>query len=94
MATQMSIWSTSVALLPALPILVACIGIKIIFFTKLILRWRFPLAQIPGPTLARWSRFWLVKTIFAGRLAEELVALHSRYGETHGDSIIRWNTRS
>ncbi len=39
-----------------------------------------PLANVPGPLLAKLTRFWLVHKTLKGNLHRELVHLHSLYG--------------
>ncbi|KAF2635619.1 cytochrome P450 [Massarina eburnea CBS 473.64] len=69
------------SLLPSLVLLFACVVIKLAFVTPLVGKWNFPLSQIPGPTLAGWTRLWLIKTLYSGKWAEELVNLHRKYGK-------------
>ncbi|KAF2444589.1 putative P450 monooxygenase [Karstenula rhodostoma CBS 690.94] len=80
MPQPVSTFLAALALLPVTAIFLACISVKLWFFTTLLIKWKFPLTRVPGPTFARWSRFWLVKALFAGRFADELVDLHKKYG--------------
>ncbi|KAF2793665.1 cytochrome P450 [Melanomma pulvis-pyrius CBS 109.77] len=53
--------------------------IKLAFIASLLVKWSFPLSQIPGPKPAGWTRLWLIKTLYSGKWAEELVNLHRQY---------------
>lgn len=44
--------------------------------------WLSPLASIPGPFLARFSRLWLVFHGYKGDLHVALSEVHDRYGDT------------
>ena len=44
--------------------------------------WLSPLASIPGPFLARFSRIWLVFHGYKGDLHAALSDVHARYGAT------------
>lgn len=64
-----------------LPILsVASIFAKLTLWLSLLFKWNFPLSEVPGPNAAAWTRLWLIKTLYSGRWAEELVNLHKQYG--------------
>jgi hypothetical protein len=39
--------------------------------------------RIPGPILAAWSRIWLLKNIFFGKLPDKLVELPKQYGKEY-----------
>ncbi|KAF1951801.1 cytochrome P450 [Byssothecium circinans] len=46
----------------------------------LLVRWNFPLSEIPGPSLASWTRFWWLGVLRFGKADEKLVRLHKEYG--------------
>ena len=38
-----------------------------------------PLAQIPGPLVARFSRLWMIKHSWQGDMHRSMISLHSKY---------------
>lgn len=44
---------------------------------------RNPLRKIPGPTLAKYTRFWLLKAVASRNWHKIINDLHRHYGGTH-----------
>ncbi|KAH8651554.1 cytochrome P450 oxidoreductase [Tricladium varicosporioides] len=63
-----------------LPLLAAVIFVKVAFWVRILYRYRRPLSAIPGPTLAPWTRFWIVKTLASGRSHEIFIEINKKYG--------------
>lgn len=72
---------TFMNLLPIPLLFFAAICAKVALWTSLLVKWNFPLSEIPGPKLARWTRLWLIETLYSGKWAEELVNLHQKHGK-------------
>lgn len=62
------------------PLWILAVVLKLSLVTRLLLKWNFPLSQVPGPRLAAWTRFWWLKTLYRGDVAAELVKLEKDYG--------------
>lgn len=63
-----------------LPLFVYSFACKLFLWFGLNRPKRATLSSIPGPKLARWTRFWIVKTLASGDSAEIFVAVNKRYG--------------
>lgn len=64
----------------ALPLLFVAPVYKIGALVPLLVRWNFSLSEVPGPSLAAWTRFWWLRVLHSGKADEELVRLHKEYG--------------
>ncbi|KAH7401677.1 cytochrome P450 [Pyrenochaeta sp. MPI-SDFR-AT-0127] len=56
------------------------LSIIISHLIPLLLRWYFPLYEIPGPGLTRWSRLWLLSSFICGNGDMHLVNANKKYG--------------
>ncbi|EAT84211.1 hypothetical protein HBI56_108720 [Parastagonospora nodorum] len=65
----------------AWPLYAAIVGFKLCLLMPLLWRWNFPLAQIPGPSVAAWTRLWWIKALYSGRSAQILVDLNRLHGK-------------
>lgn len=57
-----------------------CVCLKLLFWGGFIASQLWPLAKIPGPRWASYTRFWLMKTLASGRSAEIFVEVNKTYG--------------
>jgi hypothetical protein len=78
---MMTTIATLLTLLPLPLLLFITICAKVVLWSPLLVKWNFPLSEIPGPTLAGWTRLWLIKSLYSGQWADELVKLHHEYGK-------------
>lgn len=63
------------------PILTALLLLPILYALSVIyLEFRNPLRNIPGPTLANYTRFWLLKAVASRNWHKIITDLHRRYG--------------
>ncbi|QSZ32988.1 hypothetical protein DSL72_002572 [Monilinia vaccinii-corymbosi] len=62
------------------PLFVVILLLKLWFWFRILRRQLFPLDSIPGPKLAAWTRFWIVKTLASGDSAEKFVKVNDQYG--------------
>lgn len=58
----------------------AAIGIAVANVLLLALAWTFDFSSLPGPFLARLSRFWFYLRVRAGDFHHDNIALHEEYG--------------
>lgn len=56
------------------------LSITVTHLIPLLLRWYFPLFEIPGPGLTRWSRLWLLVSFISGNGDIHLVNANKKYG--------------
>ncbi len=71
--TSMSIFS------PATWLCLACV--VSLLCRALYLQWTSPLSQVPGPFIARFTRWWLAYHGWRGDFHKLLTRLHEQYGE-------------
>jgi len=64
-------------------ILLTVVVIKLLFWVGFIASRLRPLSKIPGPWWARYTRFWLVKTLASGRSQHIFIDVNKEYGSVH-----------
>lgn len=66
------------------------VAVQLLVATFSILAWRLylsPLANIPGPFLASFSRLWHIRHILLGDQNLQLVRLHEKHGTANNPSL-------
>jgi len=56
------------------------IGLACLCLFAIYCRTLHPLANVPGPFTASFSRFWLIKHSHAGDMHRTMIAMHAKYG--------------
>jgi len=56
------------------------IGLASFFLFVIYCRTLHPLANVPGPFTASFSRFWMIKRTHAGDMHRTMIAMHEKYG--------------
>jgi hypothetical protein len=51
-----------------------------------------PLRRLPGPFLARFSRLWLFREAYNGRMHLTNVKVHEKYGTVLNSAFLMWRT--
>jgi hypothetical protein len=80
---------TTMALLSSLPTSVLTIQFLFLtlittFLLRILIRaFATPLRNIPGPFLARFTRFWKLREYYRGAFEKTNIALHRTYGMQH-----------
>ena len=69
------------ALLSYVPLVIAVSSLLVYSAILRFTRW-YKLRHIPGPTIAAWSKIWLLNGVFSGHLVTKLEKACNRYG-TH-----------
>lgn len=59
---------------------VALLLICFVVVRAILRRYWTPIADIPGPFLASFSKLWQVYHLWKGHVEEELIALHKKHG--------------
>ncbi len=81
-----SIRAVMILLLRLIPygfILLTVVVIKLLFWVGFMASRLRPLSKIPGPWWARYTRFWLVKTLASGRSQHVFIDVNKEYGSVH-----------
>lgn len=61
--------------------LIAKLGFWVSFF------WQRGSSHVPGPWLARWSRFWLIRVLASGDSAQKFAEVNKTYGKSFATGI-------
>lgn len=61
-------------------ILLSFIILQLGFWVRLAWRLSPSISRVPGPSLGRWSRFWIAKALASGRSHEIWVEVNAEYG--------------
>lgn len=64
------------------PLFVVILASKLFFWFEVLYLRKETLSSVPGPKLAAWTRFWIVKTLAYGQSAHIFVGVNKRYGKS------------
>lgn len=65
-----------------IPLFVVILACKFFFWFEVLYLRKPTLSSVPGPKLAAWTRFWIVKTLASGHSAQIFVGVNKRYGKS------------
>jgi hypothetical protein len=58
----------------------ACVVFKLDMWMRVIWLQRPSIGRVPGPRLARWTRFWIARALWTGRSHEVWLDVNAKYG--------------